>query len=74
MSARPDMIEQIVVEFDHPPTISRLVYEVEEAIRERTVEVRLKVSEDRGRTNHQLLVQEYTFSLGEPPTSAKNSD
>ena len=62
MSARPDVIEQIVVEFDHPQTISRLVYEVEEAIRERTQEVRVEVSEDGGRTYRQLLVQEYTFS------------
>jgi hypothetical protein len=62
MSARPDVIEQIVVEFDHPQTISRLVYEVEETIRERTQEVRLEVSEDGGRTYRQLLVQEYTFS------------
>ena len=56
------MIEQIVVEFDHPQTISRLVYEVEEAIRERRQEVRLDVSEDGGRTYRQLLVQEDTFS------------
>jgi hypothetical protein len=62
MSARPDVTEQIVVEFDHPQTISRLVYEVEEAIRERTQEVRVDVSEDGGRTYRQLLVQEYTFS------------
>jgi hypothetical protein len=62
MSARPDVIEQIVVEFDHPQTISWLVYEVEEAIRERTQEVRVEVSEDGGQTYRQLLVQEYTFS------------
>jgi hypothetical protein len=62
MSARPDEIEQIVVEFDHPQTISQLEYEVEEAIRERTQEVRVEVSEDGGRTYRQLLVQEYTFS------------
>ncbi|HKD39985.1 MAG TPA: hypothetical protein VKB87_06810 [Myxococcaceae bacterium] len=36
LSARPDTIERIVVEFDHPQTISRLVYEVEETVRERT--------------------------------------
>jgi hypothetical protein len=62
MSARPDTLEQIVVEFDHPQTISRLVYEVEEAIRERTQEIRVEVSEDGGRTYRQILVQEYTFS------------
>jgi F5/8 type C domain len=62
MSSRPYVTEQIVVEFDQPQGISRLVYEVEEAIRERTQEVRLEVSEDGGRTYRQLLVQEYTFS------------
>jgi hypothetical protein len=62
MSARSDVTEQIVVEFDQPQTISRLVYEVEEATRERTQEVRVEVSEDGGRTYRQLLVQDYTFS------------
>ena len=62
LSARPDVTEKIVVEFDQPQTISRLVYEVEEAKCERTQEVRLEVSEDGGRTYRQILVQEYTFS------------
>jgi hypothetical protein len=62
ISAHPDVIERIVVEFDRPQTISRLVYEVEEAVRERTQEVRVEVSEDGGRTYRQILVQEYTFS------------
>jgi hypothetical protein len=64
ISARPDTIEHIVVEFDRPQAISRLVYEVEETIRERTQEVRVEVSEDRGQTYRQILVQEYTFSPG----------
>jgi hypothetical protein len=64
ISARPDTIEHIVVEFDRPQAISRLVYEVEEAIRERTQEVRVEVSEDGGRAYRQILVQEYTFSPG----------
>jgi hypothetical protein len=62
MSARPDTVEHIVVEFDQPQTISRLVYEVEEAIRERTQEVRVEVSEGGGGAYRQILVQEYTFS------------
>jgi len=62
ISARPDTIEHILVEFDQPQTISRLVYEVEEAMRERTQEVRVEVSEDGGRTYRQILVQDYTFS------------
>src|SRR5499433_1409407 len=64
ISARPDTIEHIVVEFDRPQPISRLVYEVEEAMRERTQEVRVEVSEDGGRTYRQILVQEYNFSHG----------
>jgi hypothetical protein len=64
ISARPDTVEHIVVEFDRPQAISRLVYEVEEAIRERTQEVRVEVSEDGGRSYRQILVQEYNFSPG----------
>ena len=62
LSARPDTIENIVVEFDQPQTISRLVYEVEEIVHERTQEVRVEVSDDGGRTYRQILVQEYNFS------------
>jgi len=62
LSARPDTIEHIVVEFDQPQTISRLVYEVEETVRERTQEVRVEVSDNGGRTYRQILVQEYNFS------------
>src|SRR5204862_7694523 len=63
-SARPDTIEHIVLEFDQPQTISRLVYEVEEATRERTQERRVEVSEDGGRTYRQMLAQEDTVSRG----------
>jgi hypothetical protein len=63
-SVRFDTIERIVLEFDQPQAISRLVYEVEEAMRERTQEVRVEVSEDGGRSYRQILVQEYTFSPG----------
>jgi hypothetical protein len=61
-SARTDVTERIVLEFDHPQQISCLVYEVEECRRERTQEVRVEVSADHGRTYRQVLVQEYTFS------------
>jgi hypothetical protein len=64
ISARPDATEHIVIEFDRPQTISRLVYEVEETVRERTQEVRVEVSEDGGRSYRQILVQEYNFSPG----------
>lgn len=64
ISAGSDTVEQIVVEFDQPQPISRLVYEVEDAERERTQEIRVEVSEDGGRTYRQILVQEYNFSPG----------
>jgi len=64
ISARPNTIEHILVEFDRPQAISRLVYEVEEAERERNQEVRVEVSEDGGCTYRQILVQEYNFSPG----------
>src|SRR5260370_26508104 len=64
MSARPDITEHIVIEFDRTQAISRLVYEVEETMRERTQEVRVEVSEDGGRSYRQILVQEYNFSPG----------
>ena len=63
MSARPDTIERIVVEFDQPQTISRLDYEVEETMRDRTQEVRVEVSDDGGRVYRHILVHEYNFSL-----------
>jgi hypothetical protein len=62
ISARPDTVERIIVEFDEPQPISRLVYEVEEAVRERTQEVCVEVSEDGVRTYRQILIQEYNFS------------
>ena len=62
ISARPATTEHIVVEFDQPKAISRLVYEVEETMRERTQEVRVEASDDGRRTYRQILVQEYNFS------------
>ena len=61
-SARADTTEHIVVEFDQPQTLSGLVYEVEETMRERTQEVRVEASDDGGRAYRQILVQEYNFS------------
>ena len=61
---RPDTIEHMIVEFDQPQAISRLVYEVEEAEREGTQEVRVEASKDGGRTYRQILVQEFVFSPG----------
>jgi F5/8 type C domain len=54
--------ERLVVEFDEPQSISRLVYEVEETQLARTQELRVEVSGDAGKTYRQVLVQEYAFS------------
>ena len=63
-SGRRDATEHIELQFDHPQRISRLAYEVEERVQERTQEVRIEVSADGGRTYHQELAQDYTFSPG----------
>jgi F5/8 type C domain len=61
-SERVDTVEQLLIEFDAPQPISRLVYEVEEIRSARTQEVRIEVSDDDGRTYRGVLAQEYTFS------------
>ena len=60
--ARSDSIERLVITFDAPQTLSRMVYEVEETQSERTQQVRVEVSEDAGRTYRTALNQEYAFS------------
>jgi hypothetical protein len=60
--ARIDSIERLVIAFDVPQTLSRLVYEVEESQWERTQEIRIELSEDSGSTYRTVLNQEYTFS------------
>lgn len=62
LSERPGSTERIVIEFDRPQTITRLVYEVEETMRDRTQEVRVSVSDNGGRAYRLILVQEYNFS------------
>src|SRR5262249_55128640 len=62
ISARPDTTEHIVVEFDQPRAISRLVYEVEGTMRERTQGGGVGASDGGGRSDGQILVQEYNFS------------
>jgi hypothetical protein len=62
ISARDNMVEQIVIEFDRPQVVARLSYEVEERALERTQEVRGEISDDAGHTYRQIFVQDYTFS------------
>jgi hypothetical protein len=61
-SGRPDTTEWIALEFDNPERISCLIYEVEERQRERTQEVRIAVSSDHGRTQRQIIAQDFNFS------------
>src|SRR4051794_40340521 len=58
-AAQVDTTEQLVLVFDQPQSVTRLVYEVEEAHSERTQEVHVEASTDAGRS---ALVQEYTLS------------
>jgi F5/8 type C domain-containing protein len=61
-SARENVTETLVITFDRPQNISRLVFEAEERHFERTQEVRLEVSCDGGTSFRALLVQEFVFS------------
>jgi len=61
-SARENTSETLLIEFDQPQNISRLIFEAEERQLERTQEVRLEVSCDGGSSFRQLLVQEFVFS------------
>jgi hypothetical protein len=61
-SERPNVTEEIVVEFDQPRCLRHLSFEVEERDCERTQEVRAEYSTDGGVGYRGLFVQEYTFS------------
>lgn len=61
-SMRENTTETLLIEFDRPQDISRLIFEAEERHLERTQEVRLDVSCDGGLTFRALLVQEFVFS------------
>jgi len=61
-AAQRDTTEQLVLTFDRPQSISRLVYEVEETQLERTQELHIEASTDSDQTYRRIVVQEYTFS------------
>ena len=63
-SMRENTTETLLIEFDRPQNISRVIFEAEERHFERTQEVRLEVSCDSGVTFRALLVQEFVFSPG----------
>ena len=56
VSARPDTVERILVEFDQPQAISRIAYEVEEERCERTQQVRAEVRSPRAARSPRSLV------------------
>jgi hypothetical protein len=61
-SGRQNTTEQVVIEFDRPERVSRLIYDVEELRAERTQPVTMEPSTDGGETYRAGFVQEYTFS------------
>src|SRR4051794_41892389 len=54
--------QTLILAFDAPQAIRRVVLEVEESEVARTQELQLALSQDGGRTYREVLRQEYTFS------------
>jgi hypothetical protein len=73
MSARPDTIEHIVLEIDQPQTIARLVYEVEEELRERTQEYALKSRRTEAERIGKFWFRHTPSAPEEPRINAKTS-
>lgn len=63
-SERPNVTEEIVLEFHEPQRITQLAFETEETRQERTQEMRAEYSLDGGAHYRGLFVQEYNFSPG----------
>ena len=64
--------QAVILAFDAPQTIRRVVLEVEEHEVARTQEVQLAVSQDGGQTYRELVRQEYNFSP--PGTTFERED
>src|SRR6185312_7950727 len=64
LSARENTAEEIVIAFDEPEHVLRLIFDAEEAQVERTQQVTMEYSTDNGLTYRTGFVQEYTFSPG----------
>jgi len=62
LAAEVDEPQVVELEFDQPQDVSRLILEAEERDAERTQEVRVETSTDRGETYSLALVQEFNFS------------
>jgi len=63
-SGRQNTTEEIVIEFDRPEQILRLVFDAEEVLVERTQQLTMEFSADGGQAYRTAFVQEYTFSPG----------
>jgi hypothetical protein len=61
-SARENTTEEIVIEFDQPEHVQRFIFDAEEAHVERTQQLTMEYSTDKGHTYRTGFVQEYTFS------------
>ena len=61
-SARENTAEEIILEFDRPEHLLRLIFDVEEAQAERTQQLTMEYSTDKGLSYRTAFVQEYTFS------------
>jgi hypothetical protein len=63
-SGRQNTTEEIVIQFDRPEQIVRLVFDAEEPLVERTQQLTMECSSDGGKAYRTAFVQEYTFSPG----------
>jgi allantoicase len=54
--------QKVIIAFDHPQTIRKVVVETEERDASRTQEITLSISKDGGRTYRDLRRQEFNFS------------
>ena len=70
-AARLDEAAQLVIEFDAPQTIGRLVDEAEETERERTPEVRVEASTDGARPTARCWSRRIPSARGAPPSGGR---
>lgn len=61
-SGRQNTTEEIVLEFDRPERIRRVIFDAEELLVERTQQITMEFSSDGGQVYRKVFVQEYTFS------------
>ena len=54
--------QALILEFDTPQTLRKILVEVEEPETSRTQEMAVSISQDGGQTYRELMRQEYTFS------------